>query len=156
VRIAPIASFSGALWPTNPHRPRPENPDYARASSRLRAQLSARSSGQQFIIENRPAGANISAETVVKASPDAYTLLMVSVANTVNATHYDKLDFNSGKINMAWWLFVVRPSVSGYASVRSKARTLEVAALQPLPPRSRHARRAAIAALSRVGPRIGE
>src|SRR5438552_1976004 len=49
----------------------------------------------------RPAGANISAETVVKASPDAYTLLMVSVANTVNATHYDKLDFNSGKINTA-------------------------------------------------------
>ena len=63
--------------------------------------MSARASGQQFIIENRPAGANISAETVVKASPDAYTLLMVSVANTVNATHYDKLDFNSGKINRA-------------------------------------------------------
>jgi tripartite-type tricarboxylate transporter receptor subunit TctC len=51
--------------------------------------------GQQFIIENRPgAGANIGTEAVAKASPDGYTLLLVSVANTVNATLYEKLNFN--------------------------------------------------------------
>jgi tripartite-type tricarboxylate transporter receptor subunit TctC len=51
--------------------------------------------GQQFVVENRPgAGSNIATETVVRASPDGYTLLAVSVANALNATLYEKLNFN--------------------------------------------------------------
>jgi tripartite-type tricarboxylate transporter receptor subunit TctC len=51
--------------------------------------------GQQFIIENRPgAGTNIGTEVVAKSPPDGYTLLLVSVANTVNATLYERLNFN--------------------------------------------------------------
>jgi tripartite-type tricarboxylate transporter receptor subunit TctC len=51
--------------------------------------------GQSFITENRPgAGGNIGTETVVHASPDGYTLLLATVPNAVNATLYDKLDFN--------------------------------------------------------------
>jgi tripartite-type tricarboxylate transporter receptor subunit TctC len=51
--------------------------------------------GQQFVIENRPgAGSNIATEAVVRASPDGYTLLAISVANALNATLYDKLNFN--------------------------------------------------------------
>jgi tripartite-type tricarboxylate transporter receptor subunit TctC len=50
--------------------------------------------GQSFVIENRPgAGTNIATESVVRASPDGYTLLMVGPSSAVNATLYDKLNF---------------------------------------------------------------
>jgi len=52
-------------------------------------------SGQQFINENRPgAGSNIATEAVVRATPDGYTLLLLSSPNAINATLYDNLDFN--------------------------------------------------------------
>jgi tripartite-type tricarboxylate transporter receptor subunit TctC len=51
--------------------------------------------GQQFVIENRPGGGgNIGTEAVVRASPDGYTLLMAGTFNAINATLYDKLNFN--------------------------------------------------------------
>jgi tripartite-type tricarboxylate transporter receptor subunit TctC len=51
--------------------------------------------GEPFVIENRPgAGGNIATEAVVNASPDGHTLLLVAPANTINATLYDKLNFN--------------------------------------------------------------
>src|SRR5262245_58037926 len=51
--------------------------------------------GQPFVIENRPGAAgNIGTEAVVKSSPDGYTLLLAGSPNTINATLYDKLNFN--------------------------------------------------------------
>ena len=51
--------------------------------------------GQQFVVENRPGGgSNIGTEVVVRATPDGYTLLLVSTTNAINATLYDKLNFN--------------------------------------------------------------
>jgi tripartite-type tricarboxylate transporter receptor subunit TctC len=50
--------------------------------------------GQSFVIENRPgAGTNIATESVVRAPPDGYTLLMIGPSSAVNATLYDKLNF---------------------------------------------------------------
>src|SRR5579871_2159556 len=50
--------------------------------------------GQPFVIENRPGAAtNIATESVVRAPPDGYTLLMVGPSSAVNATLYDKLSF---------------------------------------------------------------
>ena len=50
--------------------------------------------GQQFIVENKAgAGNNIATETVVKAAPDGYTLLLANPANTINATLYKHLNF---------------------------------------------------------------
>ena len=45
------------------------------------------------------AGTNIGTEAVVRAPADGYTLLLVSVANTVNATLYERLAFNSFAIS---------------------------------------------------------
>src|SRR5262245_41408702 len=51
--------------------------------------------GQPFIIDNRPGGGtNIATEAVVRAPADGYTLLMVSATQAINATLYDKLNFN--------------------------------------------------------------
>jgi tripartite-type tricarboxylate transporter receptor subunit TctC len=51
--------------------------------------------GQPFVIENRPgAGTNIATEAVVRAPPDGYTLLLIGSTNAINATFYQKLNFN--------------------------------------------------------------
>jgi len=51
--------------------------------------------GQQFVIENKPgANGNLAAESVVSTLGDGYTLLLVSTENAINATLYNKLNFN--------------------------------------------------------------
>ena len=63
--------------------------------ARLIGQWLSERLGQPFIIENRPgAGTNLGTEAVVRAPPDGYTLLLVSTPNAINATLYDKLNFN--------------------------------------------------------------
>ena len=67
-------------------------PDIA---ARLLAQWLSERLGQQFIIENRPgAGGNIATEAVVEAPADGYTLLLINISNAVNATLYQKLNYN--------------------------------------------------------------
>jgi tripartite-type tricarboxylate transporter receptor subunit TctC len=67
----------------------------AEIPARLMGQWLSERLGQQFVIDNRPgAGSNIAAEAAVRAPADGYTLLLVNVANAINATLYDKLNFN--------------------------------------------------------------
>jgi tripartite-type tricarboxylate transporter receptor subunit TctC len=63
--------------------------------ARLTAQWLSERLGQQFVVENRPGGGgNIGAEAVVRSAPDGYTLLMIDATPAVNATLYDKLNFD--------------------------------------------------------------
>jgi len=64
-------------------------------TARLIGQWLSERLGQQVVIENRPgASSNIATEAVVRAPADGYTLLMVGSFNTINATLYEKLNFN--------------------------------------------------------------
>jgi tripartite-type tricarboxylate transporter receptor subunit TctC len=59
--------------------------------ARLLAQGLSDRLGQQFVVENKPgAASNLAAETVVRAAPDGYTLLAMTVTNAVNTTLYEK------------------------------------------------------------------
>jgi tripartite-type tricarboxylate transporter receptor subunit TctC len=63
--------------------------------TRLMGQWLSERLGQPFIVENRAGAAgNIGTEAVVRAPADGYTLLLTTVSNAVNATLYDKLNFN--------------------------------------------------------------
>ena len=59
----------------------------ADSAARIVAQKLGQLLGQQFIVENKPgAGSNIATEFVSQAPKDGYTLLMGTVANTINTT----------------------------------------------------------------------
>jgi len=63
--------------------------------ARVIGQLLAERLGQPFVIENRPgAGGNVATEAVVHAPPDGYTLLLVNPPNAINATLYERLNYN--------------------------------------------------------------
>ena len=63
--------------------------------ARLISQWLSERLGQSFVVENRPGAAtNIATEAVVRAPADGYTLLLADAAAAINATLYDKLNFN--------------------------------------------------------------
>ena len=63
--------------------------------ARLIGQWLSERLGQPFVIENRPgAASNIATEAVVRAPADGYTLLLVGAPQVINATLYDKLNYN--------------------------------------------------------------
>jgi tripartite-type tricarboxylate transporter receptor subunit TctC len=63
--------------------------------ARLMGQWLSERLGQPFVVDNRPgASGNIATEALVKASQDGYTLLIVASSSAINATLYEKLNFN--------------------------------------------------------------
>ncbi len=63
--------------------------------ARLIAQSLSERLGQQFIVENRPgANSNLATEMVVRAPADGYALVIVGIANVLNASLYDRLSFD--------------------------------------------------------------
>jgi tripartite-type tricarboxylate transporter receptor subunit TctC len=63
--------------------------------ARLLGQSLSERLGQPFVIENRGgAGGTLGAEAVARSAPDGYTLFHCSSADAVNASVYDKLNYN--------------------------------------------------------------
>src|SRR5215510_3143232 len=87
--------------------------------ARLMGQSLSERLGQPFVIENRTgAGGNIGTESVVRAAPDGYTLLLIGLSNAMNTTLYNKLNFNFireiapiASIGGAPYVMVINPSV---------------------------------------------
>ena len=64
-------------------------------TARVMGQWLSERLGQQFVIDNRPGGGtNIGTEAVVRAPADGYTLLLAGSPAAINATLYDKLNYN--------------------------------------------------------------
>ena len=86
--------------------------------ARLIGQWLSQRLGQSFIVENRPgAGGNIATESVIRAAPDGYSLLLATSADAWNATLYQNLKYNIahdvaavGTIARATGVLVVNPS----------------------------------------------
>jgi tripartite-type tricarboxylate transporter receptor subunit TctC len=87
--------------------------------ARLMGQWLSERLGQPFVIDNRPGGGtNIGTEAVVRAPADGHTLLLIPPDSAINATLYDKLNFNfvhdiapvAGVFRGAY-VMVVKPSV---------------------------------------------
>src|SRR5262245_55525087 len=87
--------------------------------ARLIGQWLSERLGQPFVIDNRPGGgSNIGTEAVVRAPADGHTLLLIPPDSAINATLYDKLNFDfvrdiapvAGVFRGAY-VMVVNPSV---------------------------------------------
>src|SRR5215204_1494954 len=89
--------------------------------ARLIGQWLSERLGQPFIIENRlGAGSNLATEAVVHAPADGYTMLLVGSPNAINATLYERLNFNFlhdiapvASFMRGALVMVVHPSVPG-------------------------------------------
>jgi tripartite-type tricarboxylate transporter receptor subunit TctC len=95
--LAPAMSHAQTPFPAKPVKivvgfPAGSSADL---TARILAKKLGENLGQPFIVENRPgAGSSIATEFVVRAPGDGYTLLMGTVANTINATLAKSLSFN--------------------------------------------------------------
>lgn len=103
--------------------------------ARFMGQQLQASLGQNFIVENKPgAGSIIGTDFVAKATPDGYTLLMMSNAQTVNESLVAKKPYALLKdfvgiapINYSDLLLVVHPSVAA----RNLSELIALAKAQP-------------------------
>ena len=75
--------------------------------------------GQSVVVENRPGAAgNVGTEFVAKSPPDGYTILQLTVAQSISATLYEKLNYGLEKdlipvamIALVPNVMIVNPSV---------------------------------------------
>ncbi|MDM0110397.1 tripartite tricarboxylate transporter substrate binding protein [Variovorax sp. J22R24] len=85
----------------------------------------SRQLSQPFVIENRAgAGGNIGAESVAKASPDGYTMIIVANGMAVNKFLYGKLSYDSVKAFSPISLLAVVPNVLVTNAAQSKGKTV--------------------------------
>jgi tripartite-type tricarboxylate transporter receptor subunit TctC len=103
--------------------------------TRLLASRMTESLGQQVVVDNRPGASNIIAtELLARSTPDGHTLLMTTMAHTVNPAMFSKLPYDSLKSFDAVTLLAEAPSIlSAHPSVPA-ASVKELVALAKAKP----------------------
>ena len=99
--LLPAAAQAQAAWPSKPVRivvPFAAGGTTDILARALAPELS-RAFGQPFVIDNKPgAGGNVGADSVAKASPDGYTLLMGTVGtHAINPALYPKMPYDHAR-----------------------------------------------------------
>ena len=104
--------------------------------ARIAAQKLQEALGQNFVVENRPgAGGNIATQQVKRAAADGYTLLVTSVAYTVNPSLYSSAGYDPVKDFIPVILGPSTPNiimVNPALPVKNLAELIELARKQPL------------------------
>ncbi len=96
--LAPLSGAASAdTYPSRPVHivvgfPPGSGPDIV---ARILGQSLSEELGQSVVVENRPgASSTLATADVAHAAPDGYTLLILTTANTINATLYEHLNFD--------------------------------------------------------------
>lgn len=118
---APVHGQSPSAYPAKPVRmivPLPAGGS-ADTLARILGQNLSERWGQQLVVDNRPGGGgNIGADSVARAAPDGYTLLMGTIALAISPGIYSKLPFDVARdfqpvtmVASVPMILVVHPSV---------------------------------------------
>jgi tripartite-type tricarboxylate transporter receptor subunit TctC len=131
------ASAAAQVWPSKPIRYVVPFPPAGATDilARIIADKISGPLGQPMVVENRPGAAgNVGTELVAKSAPDGYTVLQLTVAQSISATLYGKLPYDLEKdlapaamIALVPNVMVVNPSVPA----RSVAEFIDLAKANP-------------------------
>jgi tripartite-type tricarboxylate transporter receptor subunit TctC len=123
VLAASLAATAGQAqtWPSKPVRYVVPFPPAGATDilARIMAEKLSGPFGQSVVVENRPGAAgNVGTEFVAKSPPDGYTILQLTVAQSISATLYEKLNYGLEKdlipvamIALVPNVMIVNPSV---------------------------------------------
>ncbi len=131
------AAAQAQTWPSKPVRYIVPFPPAGATdiTARIMADKISGPLGQSVVVENRPGAAgNVGTEFVARSAPDGYTILQLTVAQSISATLYAKLNYDLEKdlapaamVALVPNVMIVNPSVPA----RSVAEFIALAKAKP-------------------------
>src|SRR5712691_7683316 len=137
VALLAAAAAPAQTWPSKPVRYVVPFPPAGATDilARIIAEKLSGPLGQSVVVENRPGAAgNVGTEFVAKSAPDGYTILQLTVAQSISATLYAKINYDVEKdlapaamVALVPNVMIVHPSVAA----KSVAEFIALAKAKP-------------------------